>query len=142
HNDRNNFAPAVGLSWSLPWGGKDKTIVRAGYGINYQGAASFNAALNLFTGNNVGLSYAQNFTTLGVGGKYFNFASPDLQIPVPSQPQQKVLGQEPFYQRSNPLLGFDDNRVNPYISNFNLKIHRQLARNLQFDPRLALRKRT
>jgi hypothetical protein len=119
----------------VPWGGKDKTIVRAGYGINYQGAASFNAALNLFTGNNVGLSYAQNFTTLGVGAKYFNFSSPDLPIPVPAQPQQKVLGQEPFYQRSNPLLGFDDHRVNPYIQNFNFEIQRELARNLTFEAR-------
>src|SRR5439155_1301386 len=78
---------------------------------------------------------AQNFTTLGIAGKYFNFASPDLPIPVPSQPQQKVLGQEPFYQRSNPLLGFDDHRVNPYIQNFNLEIQRELARNLTFEAR-------
>ncbi len=55
-NDRNNFAPAVGLSWSLPWGGKDKTVVRAGYGVDYQGSASFNASLSLFVGNNPGLS--------------------------------------------------------------------------------------
>src|SRR5262249_15249179 len=42
-NDWNNIAPAVGLSWSLPWWGKDKTVLRAGYGISYQGAASYNA---------------------------------------------------------------------------------------------------
>jgi hypothetical protein len=36
-----------GLSWSLPWGGKDKTVLRAGYGMSYQGAASFNAGLNI-----------------------------------------------------------------------------------------------
>lgn len=35
NNDWNNFAPAVGFSWSLPWGSKDKTVFRAGYGINY-----------------------------------------------------------------------------------------------------------
>ena len=29
--DRNNFAPRVGLAWKM----KDKTVVRAGYGINY-----------------------------------------------------------------------------------------------------------
>jgi hypothetical protein len=29
--DRNNFAPRVGLAWKI----KDKTVVRAGYGINY-----------------------------------------------------------------------------------------------------------
>jgi hypothetical protein len=30
--DRNNFAPRVGIAWK-PWG--NKTVVRAGYGINY-----------------------------------------------------------------------------------------------------------
>ncbi len=134
-NDRNNFGPAIGLSWSLPWGGKDKTVMRAGYGVSYQGAASFNAALNLFTGNNVGLSYTQNFTTLGVGNKAFSFASADLPVPLPSQPQLKVLGQEPLNQRTNPLLGFDDHRVNPYIQNFNLEIQREIAKNLTFEAR-------
>jgi hypothetical protein len=43
-DDWNNIAPAVGFSWSLPWFGKDKTVLRAGYGISYQGAANFNAA--------------------------------------------------------------------------------------------------
>ena len=44
NNDNNNFAPFVGFAWSLPaqgplhWltGGKDKTVIRAGYGISYQ----------------------------------------------------------------------------------------------------------
>src|SRR5438874_1120672 len=31
-NDWNNFGPLLGLSWSLPWFGKDKTVLRAGYG--------------------------------------------------------------------------------------------------------------
>lgn len=31
HPDRNNFAPRVGLAWK-PW---QKTVVRAGYGVNY-----------------------------------------------------------------------------------------------------------
>ena len=30
NDDWKNVAPAVGLSWSLPWWGKDKTILRAG----------------------------------------------------------------------------------------------------------------
>ena len=36
-DDWNNFAPAVGFSWSLPWWGKDKTVLRVGYGWGYQG---------------------------------------------------------------------------------------------------------
>ncbi|HZI56118.1 MAG TPA: TonB-dependent receptor, partial [Verrucomicrobiae bacterium] len=31
HSDKNNFAPRVGLAWK-PW---QKTVVRAGYGVNY-----------------------------------------------------------------------------------------------------------
>src|SRR5437879_181108 len=36
-NDYNNFAPAVGLSWNVPYFGKNKTVLRAGYGVTYQG---------------------------------------------------------------------------------------------------------
>jgi hypothetical protein len=134
-NDWNNFGPAVGLSWSLPWGGKEKTVLRAGYGISYQGAASFNAGLNLFTGNNPGLTYNQNFTTLGVGAQYFNFASANLPIPLPAPTNQKPLAQEPFDVRTNALLGFDDHRVNPYVQNFNLEIQRELAKDLTLEAR-------
>src|SRR5437879_2808706 len=42
NNDNNNFAPFVGFAWSLPAegplhrliGGKDKTVIRTGYGIS------------------------------------------------------------------------------------------------------------
>ena len=36
NNDLNNFAPAVGLSWSLPYFGKDKTVLRMGYSVGYE----------------------------------------------------------------------------------------------------------
>src|SRR5439155_4896079 len=134
-NDWNNIAPAVRFSWSLPWGGKDKTVLRAGYGIAYQGAASFNAGLNIASGNNPGLSYNQSLTTLGLGNAFLNFASPDLPIPMPAPTNVKPLAPEPFNVRTNPLGGFDDHRVNPYVQNFNLELQRELARNLTFEAR-------
>src|SRR5262249_29889717 len=39
-DDYNNFGPAIGLSWSLPWFGKDKTTLRVGYGISYTGGGN------------------------------------------------------------------------------------------------------
>jgi len=36
--DNNNFAPSAGFSWTLPWFGEGKTVVRGGYGISYEGA--------------------------------------------------------------------------------------------------------
>ena len=47
----------------------------------------------------------------------------------------KPLAQEPFDVQANPLLGFADNRVNPYIQNFNFEIQRELAKNLTFEAR-------
>jgi hypothetical protein len=135
HNDRHNFGPAVGFSWSLPWGGKEKTVVRGGYGIVYQGAASFNANLSLFVGNNPGLSTIVNLASLGLGTRYFNFSSSDLPVPVPLPTNVKVLSQEPFGVKSNPVLAFADNRTNPYIQNFNFEIQRELAKNLTLEVR-------
>ena len=135
NNDWNNIGPAVGLSWSLPWGGKEKTVLRAGYGISYQGAASYNAGLNLFTGNNQGLSQLVSMTTLGLGATYFNFSSPNLPIPIPPPTGITPLSQEPFTNRVNALLGYDDNRVNPYIQNYSLEIQREIVKNLTFEAR-------
>jgi hypothetical protein len=134
-NDRNNFGPAVGFSWSLPWGGKEKTVVRGGYGVVYQGAASFNANLSLFVGNNPGLSTIPSLASLGLGTKYFNFASSDLPVPIPLPTTVKPLSQEPFGVKSNPVLGFANNRVNPYIQNFSFEIQRELAKNLTLETR-------
>jgi hypothetical protein len=135
-NDWNNFGPAVGISWSLPWFGKDKTVLRAGYGISYQGAASYNAGLNVASGNNPGLSEPQNFAKLGLSNTYVNFASPSLPVPVPPPASTvKPLTPQPFNTRSDPLVGFDDNRVNPYVQSYNLEIQRELARNLTFEAR-------
>jgi hypothetical protein len=36
NNDWNNFAPAIGFSWAIPWFGADKTVLRAGYGFGYE----------------------------------------------------------------------------------------------------------
>jgi hypothetical protein len=134
NNDWNNVAPAIGLSWSVPWGGKDKTVLRAGYGISYQGAASFNGGLNIASGNNPGLQFTQNLTTLNLGASAFNFSSPNLPVPVPA-PTVAPLTTEPLNVRINPLSGFDQHRVNPYVQNYNLEIQREIANNLTFEGR-------
>ncbi len=130
NNDWNNFAPAVGFSWSLPWWGKDKTILRAGYGMSYPGSANFNAAWN-FT-NPSSQSIAQNLTRLGLGAQYFNLTN--IPLPVP-QPTDAPLAVEPLTQRTATLRASDENRVTPYIQNWNLEIQRSLRSNLTLEAR-------
>jgi hypothetical protein len=37
-NDLNNFGPAVGFSWQVPWFGEGKTTLRGGYQMTYGGS--------------------------------------------------------------------------------------------------------
>src|SRR5262249_13652754 len=131
-DDWNNFAPAIGLSWSLPWLGKDKTVLRAGYGMSYAGSANFNAGWNF--SNPGGQSITQNLSRLGLAANYYNMNT--LPIPVtPPGPDVPPLSIEPLTQRSSALRASDYNRVTPYIQNWNLEIQRSLAKNLTLEMR-------
>jgi hypothetical protein len=138
-NDWNNFAPAVGFSWSLPYFGKDKTVLRAGYGISYQGAANYNAGWNYSNPN--ASSITQNFTRLGLGAQYFNLTTIPLPVPPPG-PSVAPLAVEPFTLRTAALRATDENRVIPYIQNWDLEIQRSIASNLTLEARYVASKAT
>jgi hypothetical protein len=131
-DDWNNFAPAVGFSWSLPWWGQDKTVLRGGYGMNYQGTIPFGTHFNLFVGGVPGSSAPQNLTRMGLGAEFFNLTNLPLPLPPPDEKPLSIWGLD---QRSSSMNGFDDNRVNPYIQNWTLEIQRELASNLTFEAR-------
>jgi hypothetical protein len=38
----NNFGPAVGFAWNVPWFGEGKTTIRGGYQVTFQGGGRFN----------------------------------------------------------------------------------------------------
>src|ERR1051325_7312668 len=118
-DDWNNFAPAAGLSWSVPWFGKDKTVIRAGYGWNYQGSITFfgfDTALN----RTPGIFQYTNYTP----GTYLSLANITLPLPPVSQPLQAV----PLTDRTQNIESWDNSRVNPYIQNWNLEIQHEVAK--------------
>ena len=124
-DDWNNFAPAVGMSWSLPWWGKDKTVLRAGYGMSYQGGGR-TFALDGIVGGVPGVAYSNTFTsanlvTLG------NFTLPLSRI--------TPLAPAPLTARTQNLSTFEDSVSTPYIQNWNLELQHQLANNLTFEAR-------
>src|SRR5438034_9648830 len=130
YNDSwKNVAPAVGFSWSLPWLGKDKSVLRAGYGWSYVGRPLIGAnSANSITGvaggvpgtfggsGNGQLSYTQ--------AGYLSLAN--LSVPIPQQFQ--VLGPIPIDGSRNDVLAmYATNRRSPYIQNFTVGIDRELA---------------
>src|SRR3989442_11811574 len=126
-NDWNNFAPAVGLSWSLPWFGKEKTILRAGYGVSYQHTSELRL-INANVGRVPGVSNAVNYSP----ATYQSLGN--INLPVPQTITTPLLP-VPVTERTQTLNGWDSNIVSPYIQNWSLSIQRELVSNLTLDVR-------
>jgi hypothetical protein len=132
-DDYNNFAPSVGLSYSLPWFGRDKTVLRMGYGWAYTGGAlkSANTILDAIAGAAPGaveLSGGNGITYNP--SSYTNLAN--LTLPIPQQ--YAPLAAPPINgQRSDTLSVYATNRSTPYVQNFNFEIQRAVTNTLTLD---------
>jgi len=134
-NDLNNWAPAVGLSWNVPWFGKDKTVLRSGYGINYIGALR-----NFITVDNT-LGTVPGINIVGSGGTGLQYTPPNytsistVTLPIPLS--EGTPTSSPFIvpttDRSQTISTY--NRVAAYTQNWNLEIQRQLAGNTTVEVR-------
>src|SRR5437773_10429680 len=125
YNDSwRNVAPAVGFSWSLPWLGKDKSVLRAGYGWSYVGRPLIGAN----SGNSItGVAGGVPGTFGGQGNGQLTYtqapylSTANLTLPIPLQ--FPVLGPIPIDgSRSDTLAMYATSRVSPYIQNFNFGI--------------------
>ncbi len=128
-NDNNNFGPAVGISWSLPWFGKDKTVIRAGYQLSYGRNAIF-----LVNSQTFGASgYAQS--------RLINTPTPTYLSDIrPLAPVAPPLGTIPLTERSSPAYGFDPNLYSPYYQNFNFSIDRVIGKDWVLNARYVRNK--
>jgi Carboxypeptidase regulatory-like domain len=134
-NDLNNWAPSVGLSWNLPWFGKDKTVLRSGYGINYIGALR-----NFITVDNT-LGTVPGINIVGSGGtgitynptSYTNISTVSLPVPFPAGTPNTSPFIVPTTDRTQTISTY--NRVAAYTQNWNLELQRQLAENTTFEIR-------
>jgi hypothetical protein len=127
-NDWNNFGPAVGFAWQVPWFGAGKTTVRGGYQVTYQIGESFN---NLFQEQNVPGSIF-NATYLG-DNTYLDLTKLPFVIPLPvaSKPMQTI----PVTDRLQSLYVPDPALVVPYAQNLTLAVTRSITPNLTLDLR-------
>ena len=129
--DKNNFGPAIGFSWQVPWFGEGKTNVRGGYQITFQGGSRY-VNLSNYIFNNQGYIY-RALVTEPAPGAYFNTASLPSLIPIP--PTELPMQPIAVAKRDVDAWAFDNNYVAPYVQNFTLSVTRNLTQKLTLDVR-------
>lgn len=127
--DWNNFAPAIGFAWSLPWFGENKTVLRAGYGWAYE-REGFVLLDDTNGFGQAGLTEADSVTT----ATYVNLVNQSSPL-VPLTPQGKPLSLVPFTDRTQRINIYDNGLRTPYIQNWNVSIGRELFKGVLLDVR-------
>ena len=129
-NDRNNFGPAVGFAYQVPWFGADKTTVRGGYQVTYQIGESFN---NLFQEQNVPGSIYNATYTGDSTNTYLDLTKLRTVVPLPvtTKPMQPI----PITERLQSLYVPDPKLVTPYAQNLTLAITHSINSKLTVDLR-------
>jgi hypothetical protein len=129
--DSNNFGPAIGFAWQLPWFGEGKTNVRGGYQITYAGGGRYVNLANYIFNNQGYVFLAQSQGP--VDGSYFD--TTDLSGLVPIAPSTLPMQPIPVHKRNVDAWAFDNNYVAPYIQNFTLSVTRDITRKVNLDVR-------
>jgi hypothetical protein len=131
----NNFGPAVGFAWQLPWFGEGKTTVRGGYQLQYLGGGR-GFVLDTAIGNPPGSSNTASYI-IPASDPYFSieklYAMPSL-IPVaptflPS-PTSTII---PVTDRTGLMNAFDPNFLSPYVQNLTLSVTRNMTQKVTLD---------
>jgi hypothetical protein len=130
-NDLNNFGPAVGFAWQVPWLGKDRTTIRGGYQMTYNAGQVSNSVTqeNVVPGSTLG---AQNIGD-SAANAYLDLTKLQSLIPVTQiyKPMQPV----PLSDRSQQVYNPQPNLRNPYAENLTLSVTHSLRDNLTVDVR-------
>ncbi len=129
--DRNNFGPAIGFAWQVPWFGKGKTNVRGGYQITYAGGNRYVNLANYLFSNQGFVNLAQ--TSGPTDGTYFDTRNLPSFFPVP--PNSLPMAPIPILKQNVSAYAFDPNYATPYVQNFTLSVTRQLTRDFSLDVR-------
>jgi hypothetical protein len=129
--DFNNFAPAVGVSWNVPWL-KRRTVIRAGYGMNYERQSL--RLVDVISGDQPGLRERVVFQT----AQYLDLRSVNL----PLQPVGVPLSLIPLTDRAQTVRSFDNGLRTPYIQNWNFSLQREVMKDMVLDVRYVASKGT
>src|SRR5262245_22738666 len=130
--DKNNFAPAIGFSWAVPYFGKNKTVLRAGFGMGYERNSL--RILDVVAGDQPGLRTVTTFSR----SSYLSLG----QVALPLTPVGKPLETVTLTDRTKTVRVFVTNLRTAYVQNWNLTIQRELIRDFTLDVRYVGNKGT
>jgi hypothetical protein len=132
--DWNNFGPAVGFAWQVPFFGAGQTTVRGGYQLSFLsgGGGRFNT-ISTPLANPPGSSYQA--TINGGPGDLEYLDLTDLKNLIPVPVPVKPMGVVPVTARDTGLTAFDSNLVTPYVQNLTLAITRNVGDKVTVDGR-------
>jgi hypothetical protein len=130
NNDYNNFGPAVGFAWQVPWLGAGKTTVRGGYQITHQAPQSANTlSFEIIVPGSSNNALYQGDSN----NPYLDLTRMASIIPLDNglKPMQAVPTTDRTQTVYSPIKG----TVSPYTQNFTLAITRSVRSNLTVDLR-------
>jgi hypothetical protein len=137
--DRNNFGPAVGFAWQVPWFGQGKTTVRGGYQLIYQrvsiGEGTLASALGGFLDQSTFETDPAVQAIAGPAGLNRAVLLSDLPALVPVPPTRAPGKNIPVYSRTESLTAFDPGFSTPYTQNITLTVNRALSRVFNLEVR-------
>jgi hypothetical protein len=137
--DRNNFGPAVGFAWQLPWFGEGRTTVRGGYQLTFQRVEIGESTLASALGGFLNQTASQNDPAIQniaqATGQNRAVLLTDLQTLVPVPPSRAPGQTVPVYGRSQSFTAYSADFATPYTQNLTLSVTRALSRSLSLDVR-------
>jgi hypothetical protein len=129
-NDWNNFGPAVGFAWQVPWFGAGKTTVRGGYQMTFNALPSFNSLTQtqVAPGSTLQAQYTGDSVT-----PYLDMTRLQSLVPVPQivKPMEAV----PVTDRTQTIYVPQPGLVNPYAQNVTLSVTHSLGSMATVDVR-------
>jgi len=132
NNDFNNFAPAIGVAWNLPFFGKGKTVFRAGYSVGYERNSL--RILDVVAGDQPGLRVVETLNS----SSPLNLTSVRLPLTTTVRPLELV----PLTDRTQIVRSFDSGLRSPYVQNWNATIDRSLPGRTTLSVRYVANKGT
>ncbi len=126
NNDGNNFAPNMGLAWQV----SDRTVLRAGYGLNYVVDNNLTTVLNALRGND-GLSQTVAFS--GISGTVSGEGL--VPIPTPEFRIPRTARDGILANATAAVFTIDPNLRTPYVQQWTIGLQHRIMRDTAVELR-------